>query len=117
MLGGGGDIMEKSEAYRCLGESRYTFAILKVLCCARKSRNIKFWWSEERVEPMPPMDEEIQVGDVWKFWEGPVSDIGIALYPICSGDFSITKKIKMGTDFAVAQICTAEGGTGKWYKF
>jgi hypothetical protein len=117
MFGSGGDIMEKSEAYRCLGGCRYTFATLKVLCCNRKSRNVKFWWSEDRVEHMPPLDQEILVGEVWNFWEGSVSDLGLALYPICSHDFAMTKKIKMGTDFAVCQVCTAEGGTGKWVKF
>ena len=117
MFGGSGDIIAKSEAYRCCGEFRYQIGIISTLLCNRKDRNIKFWWSEENIEPMPAFDEKLEEGGPWKFIELSVSDVGLAIYPMTSHDFVVTKKIQMGNDFAVCQICPSEGGFSNYKKF
>ena len=118
MIGGSGDIVEKSEAYRwCGGETRYTIAIMQVMLCNRKDRTIKFWWSEERVEPMPGLNDEIPEDGKWKYTEMTVSDLLAAFYPICTRDFVITKRIKMGNDLAVVQACPSEGGFSGYKKW
>jgi hypothetical protein len=103
------DNIALSEKFRYAGESRYTLGAIQNILFSLPKRKVKISVSETKPDQMPGFGEELTGGN-WTHYDCELYEFLAVWYPHFTGKYTITKKVKMESDFGESVVSDTKIG-------